>query len=106
MCLPCPRPSAAAWGWDLGCISAVRRFLRSLLGALRERVECRQEGTCGFPRPHKATHTGGREFTVGAVFPASGWLPTGTSTEWCCWEVGIVLPFPLFGEVLLKEVSV
>lgn len=74
-----------------GCISAVPRFLRFLPRALREEVECRQEGTCGFPRPPRAAHTGGREFTVGAVFPALGGLPTGMVLlgSWKC------APFPI-----------
>lgn len=53
------------------------------------------------------SHTQWRwKFTMGAMFPASGQWPRGTRTEWCCWEVGNALPFPLFSEILLKEVSV
>lgn len=90
MCLPCPR---LPWP-GTGTGSQLRSLVR---GGRRQDVNLVDPLTLAGPR------TRGGEY-VGVLFPAFGRLPTGTRMEWCRWEVGNVLPFPLSSDILLKEV--
>lgn len=98
-----PLLSVAAWGWALRAA-----FLRS------------RGSSASCPKPCVRRWSAGRKEPVDSLAlpeprtPGAGSLPwelcsrrwAGCQQEWCCWEAGNVLPFPLFSEILLKEVAV